>query len=68
MNQRWPLRKLGSLLRKVSRDEAVGAENEYKQLGVRLDGRGPFHRETRYGNEISAKKLYRVQEGDFIYI
>ncbi len=36
-------------------------------LGVRLDGQGPFLRETVNGGKTAATKLRRVGAGDFIY-
>jgi restriction endonuclease S subunit len=36
-------------------------------LGIRLDGQGPFLRETVMGTQTSATKLFRVAENDFIY-
>ena len=40
---------------------------EYRLLGIRLDGQGPFLRETVMGAQSSATKLFRVATGDFIY-
>jgi type I restriction enzyme S subunit len=59
--------RLAEVLAPVRRREEVEAGKEYRLLGVRLDGGGPFHRETKAGSEISAKYLYRVSAGDFIY-
>lgn len=42
-------------------------ETEYPLLGVRLDGAGPFHRETKTGQELSSGTLSQVRAGDFIY-
>jgi type I restriction enzyme S subunit len=39
----------------------------YRLLGVRLDGQGPFLRESVAGSETAATRLYRVEAGDFIY-
>ena len=47
--------------------QRVDSEMEYRLLGVRLEGRGAFHRETKLGASISASKLTRVTEGDFVY-
>jgi type I restriction enzyme S subunit len=63
----WPTVKLGEVLKKAERAEKVDAQREYCLLGVRLDGRGPFHRETVTGAQSSATKLFRVSSGDFIY-
>jgi len=40
---------------------------EYRCLGVRLDGAGPFLRETKQGSQIGTKRLFWVSAGDFIY-
>ena len=64
---RWPLVKLGDVLEPVQRPEIVDPASEYRLLGVRLEGRGPFMRETLSGAESSAKTLYRVRTGEFIY-
>ena len=36
-------------------------------IGVRLEGNGHFLREVKVGSELSAKIVYRVKQGDFIY-
>lgn len=59
--------KLAEVLRPVSRPVAVASTTDYRLLGVRLDGRGAFLRETVTGSEVSAKTLFRVAAGDFIY-
>jgi len=67
MTARWPLVKLGELVRQTSRAQPVDAGSEYRLLGVRLDGQGPFHRETIPGSRTAAKTLFQVCAGDFIY-
>ena len=67
MTVAWPIERLGNVLKPVSRDTAVDPNQEYRLLGVRLDGLGPFHRETVLGAQTSAKKFYEVRENDFIY-
>ncbi|HUA68333.1 MAG TPA: hypothetical protein VMA13_07270, partial [Candidatus Saccharimonadales bacterium] len=59
--------RLGSVLTPTVRSETVDASKEYRLLGIRLDGQGPFLRETVVGTQTSAAKLFRVAEGDFIY-
>jgi len=63
----WPTVRLGELLTPIVRGESVEASNEYRLLGIRLDGQGPFLRETVMGTQTSATKLFRVAKGDFIY-
>lgn len=58
---------LGDLLTQIFRTEKVQLDGSYDLLGVRLEGNGPFLRETVTGAETSAAYLNRVLEGDFIY-
>ncbi|MGD9419468.1 MAG: restriction endonuclease subunit S [Verrucomicrobiota bacterium JB025] len=67
MKKGWTEVALGEVLKTVDRTEAVEPDSSYRLLGVRLEGRGAFHRETKLGSEISAKYLNRVESGDFIY-
>jgi len=59
--------RLDNLLERIERPETVDASKEYRLLGVRLDGAGPFLREVKLGSELSAKKLFMVKKDDFIY-
>lgn len=67
MSKAWPNIRLGEILIPVRREEAVDPAREYRLLGVRLDGNGPFLRETVTGSQTAALKLFRVANGDFIY-
>src|ERR1035437_6008798 len=67
MSKQWQIVKLGAVLAPVDRGETVNAEKEYRLLGIRLDGQGPFLRETVMGTQTSASKLFCVAKGDFIY-
>lgn len=63
----WPFVKLGDLLAQIDRLERVDPDASYHLLGVRLEGNGPFIRETVTGAETSAGRLNQVRSGDFIY-
>lgn len=63
----WPTVRLGEVLTPTERGENVDAAKEYRLLGIRLEGQGPFLRETVMGTQTSATKLFRVATGDFIY-
>ena len=67
MTRTWTKVRLGEVLRRVGREEVVDASKEYRLLGIRLEGQGPFLRETIMGTQTSAGKLFRVATGDFIY-
>ena len=63
----WPSVALSEIVMPQPRPEAVEADKQYRLLGVRLDGQGPFLRETVMGSSSSATRLFRVKAGDFIY-
>lgn len=67
MSAAWPTARLADVLSPVVREQTVDPSREYPLLGVRLDGQGPFHRETVLGTQTSASRLYEVRSGDFIY-
>jgi type I restriction enzyme, S subunit len=67
MLKKWSKTRLVDALTPVDRGEKVHASKEYRLLGIRLDGQGPFLRETVLGTQTSAGKLFRVATGDFIY-
>jgi type I restriction enzyme, S subunit len=67
MLKKWSKTRLVDALTPVDRGEKVDASKEYRLLGIRLEGQGPFLRETLLGTQTSAGKLFRVATGDFIY-
>lgn len=67
MSTKWAKVRLSEVLDPISREELVDSTKEYRLLGVRLDGQGPFLREVVTGVQTSATKLFRVAKGDFIY-
>lgn len=67
MSNTWPIARLGEVLKVAAREEVVDGLKRYQLLGVRLDGRGPFLRETLLGTQTSAARLFRVAKSDFIY-
>ena len=58
---------LDKLLRPIERPELVDPSRMYRLLGVRWYGEGLFEKESKMGQEIQALRLFRVQEGDFVY-
>lgn len=63
----WPMVRLSDVLTSISRPEAVDPEKTYRVLGARWYAQGLFIKETLTGAEIQAPKVYRVEEGDFVY-
>lgn len=62
-----PPRRLGELIKRVERPEAVDPERTYSLLGVRWYGEGLFVRERKDGRDVSASRVYRLSAGDFVY-
>lgn len=58
---------IGEVAQQLDRFETVLPDAEYSLLGMRSKIGGPFVRETKRGDAISAQRLNRVQSGDFIY-
>jgi type I restriction enzyme S subunit len=67
MNDSYSLVSMAEVLGTVRRSEKPDPAKEYRLLGVRLDGQGPFLREAKLGSQISATTLYQVKHGDFVY-
>ena len=67
MKNGWPLVRLGELLAPVSRPERVDREKTYCLLGAHWYATGLYTKEIVSGSEIRADKLYRVEDGDFVY-
>ncbi len=67
MKKGWKKYKIGEILKSVKNPTLLESETKYKILGLRLEGRGLFVREEKKGIEVSADKLNKIREGDFIY-
>lgn len=64
---RWRMVPLGDVLRPVQDAESVHPERNYPNLGIFGFGRGVFGKPDITGMDTSAKTLYRVRAGQFIY-
>ena len=64
---RWRMVPLGDVLRPVQDAKAVHPERSYPNLGIFGFGRGVFAKPDITGMDTSAKTLYRVRAGQFIY-
>src|SRR5436305_393604 len=58
---------LGELLVPISRPEATVLEKQYSILGAHWYAKGLYIKDVKFGSEIQADKVYRVEEGDFVY-
>lgn len=63
----WQVVKLADILEQIGREEKIQRNRLYRLMGVRWYAKGIFERERRYGGEISANHLYRIETGDLIY-
>ena len=67
MSSNWEQVPLSDLLKQQRREVAVEPTFDYDLLGVRWYAKGLFVKLRKAGSEIKATKLYRVEEGDFVY-
>ena len=63
----WPTVRLGEVLTPTEGGETVDAAKKHRLPGIRLDGQGPFLRETVMGTQASATKLFRVAAGALLH-
>ena len=67
MTKGWHKVALGDVLRIASVPEVVHPDRRYPNLGIYGFGRGVFAKPDIRGQDTSAKMLYRVAAGQFIY-
>lgn len=63
----WRAVELGAVMKLAQNPVAVDASKNYQNLGIYSFGRGVFSKQDIDGSATSAKTLYRVQGGQFIY-
>ena len=64
---KWPIVPLGELLTPVSRPQNVQPDAAYRILGAHWYAEGLYTKEIKPGSQIQENKVYRVEEGDFVY-
>lgn len=67
MNKEFHLVSLGEILTFISRPEIVEPDKIYQILGAHWYAEGLYIKETKPGSEIQADKVYRIEQGDFVY-
>ena len=65
-NPAYPLRALGSFLRRVKDDVTIADKTTYQRVTVRVNNRGVVPRDTAIGRDIGTKRQFRVQPGQFL--
>lgn len=63
----WPMVPLGEVVRLAPDPHPVEGHKEYPSVGVYGFGRGLFKKAPVLGSSISAKTLFRVRTGQFMY-
>ena len=67
MKSGFPMVPLKEVLTPVSRPEIVDPQMTYCLLGAHWYAKGLYTKGVKMGSEIRAKRIYRVEQGDFVY-
>lgn len=62
----WKQISLRQIASPIRRPVTVQSNEYYRTMGVRWWGEGAYERESKYGHEIKAGKLYRVAANDLV--
>ena len=60
-------RRVVDLVTQAKRPVLVEPQGHYRLVGIHSAGQGLFAKQEIAGSETTAKTLYRIEEGDFIY-
>lgn len=66
MSAAWPIVALGDVLRRSDHIIPLDPEAIYKEVTVRINGKGVVERRQVQGAEIAADRRYRAKSGQFI--
>jgi type I restriction enzyme S subunit len=66
MKTGWPKVKLSEVLKPVERGEEPVPGTKYRQIGVKLWGKGVYEREPIDGADTKYKMFFRTEEGDVV--
>lgn len=67
MSKVFPMVPLGDVLTPINRPETVDPDKTYRILGAHWYAEGLYIKEVKLGSEIQAEKMYRIEQGDFVY-
>ena len=62
-----PMRKMADIAPLIRREQIIGLETSYPELGIRSFGKGTFHKPPLSGSEVGTKRLFRIEPGDLIF-
>jgi type I restriction enzyme, S subunit len=63
----WPKLKLGEVLKPLWREETIDTTRKYPLLGAHWYAKGLYVKDIKQGTHIRATRLFRVEDGDFVY-
>ena len=66
MSQLWPRLRLGAVLRRSEETIELKPDQEYREVTVRLWGKGVVLRGTITGAEVAAQRRFSIRKGQFI--
>lgn len=58
---RWPEKRLGSVLQKITEPVELEPDRLYQEIGIRSHGKGIFYKEPSLGSAIGDKRVFWVQ-------
>jgi type I restriction enzyme, S subunit len=64
--ERWELRKLRRVIKRVRRPVVVDAQTEYREIGIRSWGKGLFHKDPVRGALLEDKSVFSIEPDDFV--
>ncbi|HYT41745.1 MAG TPA: restriction endonuclease subunit S, partial [Methylomirabilota bacterium] len=67
MKNIWPRVALWKVLTPISRPESINPTGSYRILGAHWYAHGLYVKDIKSGSEIQADRIYRVEQGDFVY-
>jgi type I restriction enzyme S subunit len=67
MSKTFPMVSMGEILTPTSRVETVEPDKTYRILGAHWYAEGLYIKDTKFGSAIQADRVYRIEQGDFVY-
>ena len=64
--ERWQLRKLRRIIKRVRRPVVVDPDTEYREIGIRSWGKGLFHKDPIRGALLEEKSVFSIEPDDFV--
>ena len=65
-NQKYPLVKLGDILKRNKTQIEIEDDVEYKRVTIKLYNGGIYLRDKKFGKDIGTKKQFLIKKGQFL--